>query len=205
MTLDRTYLKTAWAAKVLIGEEVLQLVSGLDAVALVPFSTPEDLGNIGIVPGLDIIVALLPSVDVPLNSVTFVTNDESGGDTSSALASSNCMTQPCFIVWYLHDRIQLIPKHRADFLNRQLSASIPDEKNSTAVILFLGGQRGTLASTHRISNASPEYLTDCRDMGGEASFPDAKVGSTCFGDDNILLLEPLADSWPQPGMVDGLV
>lgn len=127
MTLDRAYLETAWTAKVLIGKEVFQLVSGLDAVALVPFCTSENLGNIGIVPRLDVIVALLPSVDVPLNSVTFVANDESREDTSSVLASCNCATQPSFIDWHLHDRIQLIPQHRADFLNCQLSASIADE------------------------------------------------------------------------------
>lgn len=53
-----------------------------------------------------------------------------------------------FIGFHLHNRIQLIPKHRAELLNRQLGTSISDEQNGTAVVLFLGGQRGALASAH---------------------------------------------------------
>lgn len=71
------YLKSAWVTELLIGEQVLQLVSGLDAANLVRIPSSENLRDVGIVPWLDVIVARFPSVYVSLNGVTFVTDDES--------------------------------------------------------------------------------------------------------------------------------
>lgn len=71
------YLKSAWVTELRIGEQVLQLVSGLDAANLVRIPGSENLRDIGIVPGLDVIIARFPSVNVSLNGVTFVADDES--------------------------------------------------------------------------------------------------------------------------------
>lgn len=73
------YLKSAWVTELLIGEQVLQLVSGLDAANLVRIPGSENLRDVGIVPGLDVIIARFPSVNVSLNGVTFIADDESVG------------------------------------------------------------------------------------------------------------------------------
>lgn len=75
--VSMAYLKSAWVTELRIGEQVLQLVSGLDAANLVRIPGSENLRDIGIVPGLDVIIARFPSVNVSLNGVTFVADDES--------------------------------------------------------------------------------------------------------------------------------
>lgn len=137
----KTHLQPAGTTELIIGEEVLQLVPGLDAVALVPSLASENLGDIGIVPRLNIIVARIPPMDVSLDSVTFVTNDESrDGCISTGFIHSRAV--------HSHDRAKLIPKHCAYFLNCQLGASISNEQNGSAVILFFGSQCCTLAGAH---------------------------------------------------------
>lgn len=71
------YLKSARVTELLIGEQVLQLVSGLDTANLIRIPGSENLRDVGIVPGLDVVIARFPSVNVSLNGVTFIADDES--------------------------------------------------------------------------------------------------------------------------------
>lgn len=77
--VSMVYLKSAWVTKLLIGEQVLQLVSGFDAANLVRIPGSENLRDVGIIPGLDVIIDRFPSVNVSLNGVTFIANDETAG------------------------------------------------------------------------------------------------------------------------------
>lgn len=54
----------------------MELISGLDAVSLVTIIGTEDLGNVDMIPGLDIVVRRIPSVNVSLDGVALVADDE---------------------------------------------------------------------------------------------------------------------------------
>ena len=83
-----TDLKTAWVAELLIRKELVQLVPGLDAASLVAVTSTKYLGNVRKVPGLNVVVAGIPTVDVSLNGVALVANNKSakGEETSQICA-----------------------------------------------------------------------------------------------------------------------
>lgn len=62
----------------LVGKQLVELITGLDAVALVVILGSEDLGDVRKVPGLNVIVSCIPTVDVSLDGVTLVANHKPG-------------------------------------------------------------------------------------------------------------------------------
>lgn len=81
-----TYPKFFRGAEVLVGKQLVEFVASLDTVTLVSILSTEDLRNIGKVPGLDVIVTLVPSVDVALDGVALVADHKS---------RSTCISMPC--------------------------------------------------------------------------------------------------------------
>lgn len=71
-----THPKVVGIIESLISEQLVKLITGLNAVALVAIFGTENLGNIEEVPGLYVIVFCIPAVDVSLDSVTVVANDK---------------------------------------------------------------------------------------------------------------------------------
>jgi hypothetical protein len=71
-----TYPKLIGRIELLVGKQLVELVTGLDPVSLVVLLGAEGLGNVGEVPGLDVIVLRIPSVDVSLDGVSFVADHE---------------------------------------------------------------------------------------------------------------------------------
>ena len=54
----------------------MKIVSSLNAISRVALPSAKDLGNVDKVPGLNIIVLGLPSVDVSFNGVSLVANNK---------------------------------------------------------------------------------------------------------------------------------
>lgn len=71
-----TYLETLRIAETRVGEQLVQLIPRLDPVTLVAILGTKDLGDIGKVPGLDVVVAGIPAVDVSLDRVALIANHE---------------------------------------------------------------------------------------------------------------------------------
>lgn len=71
-----TYSKSVRGAEVLVGKQFVEFVTSLDTIPLVSILSTEDLRDAGKVPGLDVIVALVPSVDVALDGVALVADHE---------------------------------------------------------------------------------------------------------------------------------
>lgn len=69
-----THPKLVRTVESLIGEQLVKFITGLDAVALVAIFGTENLGDIEEVPGLNVIVFRIPTMDVSLNGVTVVAN-----------------------------------------------------------------------------------------------------------------------------------
>lgn len=67
-----TYPKFVRSAEVLVGKQRVEFVASLDTVSLVSILSTEDPRDVGKVPGLDVVVALVPSVDVALDGVALV-------------------------------------------------------------------------------------------------------------------------------------
>jgi hypothetical protein len=61
-----------------IGEQIVELITGFDAVALVVILGSKDLGDVGKVPRLNIIVSGIPTMNVSLDGITFIANHKSG-------------------------------------------------------------------------------------------------------------------------------
>jgi hypothetical protein len=73
-----THSKLVGHVEILISEQLVEFVTGLDTVALVVVLGSEDCGNVGKFPRLDVIVNCVPSVDVSLDSVAIVADNEAG-------------------------------------------------------------------------------------------------------------------------------
>ena len=73
-----THSKLVGHVEVLVSEQLVEFVTGLDTVALVVVLGSEDLGNVNKFPRLDVVVNRIPSVDVSLDSVAVVTDNEAG-------------------------------------------------------------------------------------------------------------------------------
>lgn len=71
-----THSKHVGRVEVLVSEQLVELITSLDTVALVVVLGSEDLGDIGKVPWLDIVVSCVPSMDVSLDSVAVVADNE---------------------------------------------------------------------------------------------------------------------------------
>lgn len=76
--IDRraSYLETLRFAEALVGKQLVELIPGLDPVSLVSMLCTEYLRDIDKVPGLDVVVTLIPSVNVPLNGVSLIAYHE---------------------------------------------------------------------------------------------------------------------------------
>lgn len=73
-----THSKLVGHVELLVSEQLVEFVTGLDTVALVVVLGSEDCGNVGKFPRLDVVVTCVPSVDVSLDSVAIVANNETG-------------------------------------------------------------------------------------------------------------------------------
>lgn len=73
-----TYSKLVGHVEVLVSEQLVKFVTGLDTVALVVVLGSEDCGDVGKFPRLDVVVTCVPSVDVSLDGVAIVANNETG-------------------------------------------------------------------------------------------------------------------------------
>lgn len=74
-----THSKLVGNVEFLLGEQLVEFVTGLDTIAcVVVLVSSEDLGNVGKVPWLDVVVTCVPSMDVSLNSVAVVADNETG-------------------------------------------------------------------------------------------------------------------------------
>jgi hypothetical protein len=71
-----THSKLVGHVEVLVSEQLVELITGLDTVALVVVLGSEDLGDAGKVPWLDVVVSCVPSMDVSLDSVAIVADNE---------------------------------------------------------------------------------------------------------------------------------
>lgn len=71
-----TYPKLVGRTELLVSKQLVELVAGLDPVSLVVLLGAEDLGNVGEVPGLDVVVLRIPSVDVSFDGVSLVADHE---------------------------------------------------------------------------------------------------------------------------------
>lgn len=71
-----THSKLVGHVEILVSEQLVEFVTGLDTVALVVVLGSKDCGNVGKFPRLDVIVTCVPSVDVSLDSVAIVANNE---------------------------------------------------------------------------------------------------------------------------------
>lgn len=71
-----TYAEAVAFIEAGLGKQLVELISGLDAVSLVAIIGTEDLWNVDMIPGLDVVVLRIPSVNVSLNGVALVTDDE---------------------------------------------------------------------------------------------------------------------------------
>ena len=102
-----TYSKLVGRVEVLVSEQFVELITGLDTVALVVVLGSEGLGDIGKVPWLDIVVNSVPSVDVSLDSVAVIADNEAKDDQVSIWYdnSSRCAC--------LHNRVQIILQNSA--------------------------------------------------------------------------------------------
>lgn len=73
-----THSKFVRHVEVLVSEQLVEFVTGLDTVALVVVLGSENFGNVDKFPRLDVVVTCVPSVDVSLDSVTIVANNKAG-------------------------------------------------------------------------------------------------------------------------------
>lgn len=73
-----THSKLVGHVEVVVSEQLVKFVTGLDTVALVVVLGTEDCGNVGKLPRLDVVVTCVPSVDVSLDGVAVVANNKAG-------------------------------------------------------------------------------------------------------------------------------
>lgn len=70
---------------------------------------------------------------------------------------------------------------------------------------LLRGKRCTLTCACGIANASPQDLTDSHDAFREVCLEDAIVAGARFGKDDVIFLQPLAHSRPEPLVCNGVI
>ena len=90
--------------------------------------------------------------------------------------------------------------HCANLLYGQLERAVANEQYCSPLTDLLGRHGCTLASSNRPSNATPQDLTERPNALRESCVPDAKIGSAGLRYDNIILLNPIPYSWPEPSM-----
>jgi hypothetical protein len=106
---------------------------------------------------------------------------------------------------YLHDGVQIVAEHRADFLASELETAIALEEDSSSLrTRVLCSQRSSLTRPNGVTDTAPKNLADCRDAGGEFGFPDAEVRRAGLGHDDVIFLQEFADLGPYPGLRDDL-
>lgn len=117
-----SYLEALRVAEALVGKQLVQLIPSLDPVTLVSVLGAKDLGDIGKVPGLDVVVASIPSMDVSLDGVALVADHK-------AMSCQHRVFQKCLGLSLnnLHNWLELVPQHRAQLLHCQLDTTITDE------------------------------------------------------------------------------
>lgn len=135
------YLQTRCRSKFLVLKKLDHVVFGLDCITLVIIPCSKCHRKALVVPLLDVIVARFPSMDVPFNGISFITDDETDCSLAQHELGLHCLGNS-------HDGVELVPDHGTDLLQSELKASISDEENSSTIALLFGGQCGSLTSSH---------------------------------------------------------
>lgn len=172
-----TYLQARGGGEGLVSKELSQLIASLDLITLV-FLRPERSGDILELPRLNVVVFVLPAMNVPLNSISVVAYHES--EVVCQQLYHGLLLRTFFLlskhVQNSHYWFQSVPQHCAHFLDSKLEATIADKKDgSTVRTVILSSQCGTLASSNRVPDTAPKHLTHSSNSFGKPCFPYSEV------------------------------
>ena len=100
----------------------------------------------------------------------------------------------------LHYGLQVMPYHGADLLGSQLEGAITNEQDRPPVPSLFRSERGALARAHGVAYRAPQNLRQGRDALRKLRLPDAEIRRAGLRDHDVLRLQPLPYSRPQPVM-----
>lgn len=126
-----TYAEAVGFIEAGLSKQLVELISGLDAVSLVAIIGTEDLWNVDMIPRLDIVVRRIPSVNVSLNGVALVTDDKAVYNTR---VSKCFLNESSDLVKDLHNGVQFVAQHSAQLLHGQLQAAVSNKEDGTTIL-----------------------------------------------------------------------
>lgn len=129
---SKTYLQIRGRGKFLVCKQLGELLSGLNPVTLILVLGTKCHGQVHKVPFLNVVVALLPSVNISLDGKPFVADHKAVLRVSKYYGRARDVP----IKLNLHYGVELIPDHGAHFLESKLETTIANEENGSAVILL---------------------------------------------------------------------
>lgn len=181
-----------------IPEQILRFLFRFDGIGLgfVGIGS-EDGDQVLVFPGLDVVVGGVHAVDVALDGVPFVTDDES---IFVILLEREDEVREALGKGILHYGLQVMPYHGADLLRSQLEGAITNEQDRPTVPSLFRSERGALARAHRVAYRAPQNLRQSRDALRKLRLPDAEIRRAGLRDHDVLRLQPLPYSRPQPVM-----
>lgn len=74
----RTHLQTWSGRELFVRKKLFGLIPGLDLVCLIVALCSENLGDSLVIPGLNVVVCFIPSMDIPFNGISFIADDKTG-------------------------------------------------------------------------------------------------------------------------------